>query len=37
MENLQTGKSTEMINKEIKFKSGLADDDFTTNSLMRTR
>lgn len=38
MENLQTGKTTELNWKEYAFDTGLmADRDFSTNSLMRAR
>lgn len=38
MENLQTGKTTELLWREYQFANGLeADRDFSTNSLMRAR
>ncbi|MGA0838782.1 MAG: outer membrane lipoprotein-sorting protein [Pseudomonadales bacterium] len=38
MENLQTGKSTELIWRDYRFRVGLvADRDFSTNSLARAR
>ncbi|MCU4675414.1 outer membrane lipoprotein-sorting protein [Catenovulum sp. 2E275] len=37
MTNHQTGKSTDMIAKEINFKVGLSDTDFNQNSLRRAR
>jgi len=38
MENLQTGKTTELLWREYRFATGLqADRDFSTNSLMRAR
>jgi hypothetical protein len=38
MENLQTGKTTELLWREYEFATGLqADRDFSTNSLMRAR
>jgi len=38
MENLQTGKSTELIWRDYRFATGLsAERDFTTNSLARVR
>ncbi len=37
MTNHQTGKSTDMIAKEIKFRVGLTESDFNQNSLRRAR
>ncbi len=37
MVNHQTGKSTELVFSDYKFKSGLSDSDFTQNSLKRAR
>ncbi len=37
MVNLQTGKSTQLINKDLQFKAGLKENDFTQNSLQRAR
>ncbi len=37
MVNHQTGKSTELLFSDYKFKSGLQDSDFTQNSLKRAR
>jgi hypothetical protein len=38
MENLQTGKTTELVWRDFRFGNGLiADRDFSTNSLMRAR
>lgn len=38
MRNLQTGKSTELVWSEYRFRTGLsAERDFSTNSLMRAR
>lgn len=37
MVNLQTGKSTQLISKELQFKIGLKETDFTQNSLQRAR
>lgn len=37
MENHQTEKSTVLMNKGLEFKTGLAENDFTTNSLKRAR
>lgn len=37
MVNLQTGKSTQLINKDLQFKTGLKENDFTQNSLQRAR
>jgi len=38
MENLQTGKSTEILWRDYRFAIGLtAERDFTTNSLARAR
>lgn len=37
MENKQTGKTTRLTWSEIKFQTGLADDDFNTNRLTRLR
>ncbi|MBF0621147.1 MAG: outer membrane lipoprotein-sorting protein [Magnetococcales bacterium] len=37
MENQQTGKSTTLIWSDIKFRTGLVDNDFNRNSLKRAR
>jgi hypothetical protein len=38
MENLQTGKITELLWREYQFDNGLlAERDFSTNSLLRAR
>jgi hypothetical protein len=37
MENRQTGKSTDLITHSLEFKTGLADNDFDKDSLMRAR
>lgn len=37
MENHQTGKSTDLITHSLKFKTGLSDNDFDKDSLMRAR
>lgn len=37
MQNHQTGKSTDLIWTDYKFKTGLEDGDFTKNSLKRAR
>lgn len=37
MVNLQTGRSTVLQQKNIKFKTGLSDSDFNKNSLKRAR
>jgi outer membrane lipoprotein-sorting protein len=37
MQNHQTGKSTDLIWTNYKFKTGLEDGDFTKNSLKRAR
>ncbi|KXI27988.1 hypothetical protein AX660_18985 [Paraglaciecola hydrolytica] len=37
MENRQTGKGTDLITHSLKFKTGLADNDFDKDSLMRAR
>lgn len=37
MENLQTGKSTELTWSDFQFAVGLSDNDFTQNSLKRAR
>ncbi|WP_126455849.1 outer membrane lipoprotein-sorting protein [Sulfuriflexus mobilis] len=37
MENLQTGKSTELVYADYKFKTGLKDRDFRKTGLLRAR
>ncbi|WP_340678650.1 outer membrane lipoprotein-sorting protein [Paraglaciecola sp.] len=37
MENRQTGKSTDLITHSLKFNTGLSDNDFDKDSLMRAR
>jgi len=37
MQNHQTGKSTDLVWSQYKFKTGLEDGDFTKNSLKRAR
>jgi len=37
MKNHQTGKSTELIYSEYRFKMGLTDNDFSKSSLRRIR
>jgi hypothetical protein len=37
MDNRQTGKSTDLITHSLKFKTGLSDNDFDKDSLMRAR